>query len=76
MYCFMSSLTALATVALYTSCDVKHSLFRGQLSFFQQLHPDDVVLGFTMFLLWDEITADIFQATATNFYSVSVKNLV
>ena len=56
MYLFMSSLTALATVALYTSCDVKHSLFRGQLSFFQQLHPNDVVLEFTMFLLWEEIT--------------------
>ena len=33
MYFFMSSFTAFVTVALYTSCDVKHSPFRGQLYF-------------------------------------------
>ena len=33
MYFFMSLFTALVAVALYTSCDVKHSPFRGQLSF-------------------------------------------
>ena len=76
MYFFMSSLTALVTVALYTSCNVKHSLFRGQLSFFRQLHPNDVALGFKMFLLREEITVDIFHATVTNFHSVFVKNLV
>ena len=48
MYFFMSSLTALLTVAMYTSCGVKHSPFRGQLSFFRQLHPNDAVLGFKM----------------------------
>ena len=42
----MSSLTALVTVALHSSCDVKHSPFRGQLSLFRQLHPNHAVLGF------------------------------
>ena len=51
MYFLLSSLTALVTVVLYTSCDVNHSPFRVQLSSFRQLHQNDVVLRFEMFLL-------------------------
>ena len=72
----MSSLAALMTVALYTSCDIKHSPFRGQLSLFQQLHPNDVVLGFKTHIMRWHNRVDIFHATVTNFYSVFIKNLV
>ena len=52
---FMSSLATLVTIVLYTACGVRHSLFRGKLSSYQQLHLYNSVLGFKIFLLWDEI---------------------
>ena len=60
MFFFMSSLATLVTIVLYTACGVRHSLFRGKLSSYQQLHLFNSVLGFKIFLLWDEIAELIF----------------
>ena len=64
---------ALATVALYTSCGVRHSAFMGQLSLFQQrvvtLLGD---LKFSIMRINDRF--GIFHATVTKFCSAFVEN--
>ena len=76
MYFFRSSLTALVTLTQYTTCDVRHSKFRGQLFLLWQLHPNDAVLGFNMLLLWDETTELIFFMQLKLRFAVSLLKML